>query len=817
MTSAGWATSHGSYTWFEACAVEAKARGNAPRRRISTNLRATSSFNTYHASWDYCTSDARIAHVVTSLQPGDVIQLFARAHFAGWVNFVKEARIEIFYEGVKSLGTATLDKSSNDMVQHQDPLANMPFESTDFSNYRVLDRNTQEIRLLVIHPGSFDDPITCSLVHSSLVGPDRFPFEAVSYCWGSLRSSTIIYLTDDVQQPHEISDKAFKKAFRVPESVGAALKHLRYDNGKSRIFWVDSICINQSDFDERASQVSLMTQIYSQAESVTIWLGVGEPSLHMAMDVIRDISNYKNHICPSGPSCHCPGGSHLVNPQEIALKKPESEYAVMVEILKVHLSTVSEDIRNRFRGPHELISYLFEQPWFRRVWVLQEALNAQSAFLHCGYNILPWEVLIDVNESLMNQFNGYTEGHHEPLTRMPLLWASLAEARREKKSSAIAFDTVSKKQGFSMRILNIFLDGLEFNATDPRDKLFALLGFGDETNGLGTLPPAIRPSYEKPANEVFADFTRWWIIEYRSLKILSAIHGNPGRTWQSGHCAQSEPEAVNRPTWAIGSQGTPFGAKRTLANLFTHNAASDTVPDPDLLQNNRDPLRLRLLGVRLSKIDDIASFPFYEDRQDMSELSSPYVNMFDPTANIATRITQKYDVISTEAVTPHHADARDHWTAHWLYGPRPLLSSIALKTNADGAESSQRVASQPKSSRTDSMNLDDDSNERHHRPGLYDTNLALPCHDPCFFISSDGLLGLCPSGARKDDLIVILYGGPVPYLLRELPRETADESMHHSSGCYEFVGECFVKDRMEGRIIEEQRRMNVDPEVFTLL
>jgi hypothetical protein len=37
--------------------------------------------------------------------------------------------------------------------------------------------------------------------------------------------------------------------------------------------WVDGICINQTDFDERAGQVALMPKIYARCKGMIVWLG----------------------------------------------------------------------------------------------------------------------------------------------------------------------------------------------------------------------------------------------------------------------------------------------------------------------------------------------------------------------------------------------------------------------------------------------------------------------------------------------------------------------------------------------------------------
>jgi hypothetical protein len=68
-----------------------------------------------------------------------------------------------------------------------------------------------------------------------------------------------------------------KKIF-VTENCDRALRDLRDDTAPITL-WVDAICINQKDPDERAQQVSLMSEIYRYADEVLIWLGEGSESM----------------------------------------------------------------------------------------------------------------------------------------------------------------------------------------------------------------------------------------------------------------------------------------------------------------------------------------------------------------------------------------------------------------------------------------------------------------------------------------------------------------------------------------------------------
>ncbi|KAE9367276.1 HET-domain-containing protein, partial [Stipitochalara longipes BDJ] len=83
-------------------------------------------------------------------------------------------------------------------------------------------------------------------------------YEALSYTWGK---------PEDVK---EIELNGYP--VKIRENLWSALVNLR-DAREERVLWVDAICINQPDVDERNRQVQLMAHIYSRAKEVIVWLG----------------------------------------------------------------------------------------------------------------------------------------------------------------------------------------------------------------------------------------------------------------------------------------------------------------------------------------------------------------------------------------------------------------------------------------------------------------------------------------------------------------------------------------------------------------
>jgi ankyrin repeat protein len=122
--------------------------------------------------------------------------------------------------------------------------------------HQTLPNGPNYIRLLHLNaPGSDEEVIDGNLDIVCL--DDAPPYVALSYAWGEPKfDHHFVYDGCDIL---------------ITSTLHQALK--RFCRTAQRLFWVDQICINQSDLAEAGQQVSIMSRIYSQAQSVYIWLG----------------------------------------------------------------------------------------------------------------------------------------------------------------------------------------------------------------------------------------------------------------------------------------------------------------------------------------------------------------------------------------------------------------------------------------------------------------------------------------------------------------------------------------------------------------
>ena len=182
-------------------------------------------------------------------------------------------------------------------------------------------------------------------------------YEALSYNWGSAADTEIATVED---LPSQIS------TLSIGQNLAIALRHLRHSNNP-RTLWIDAICINQEDLQERSNQVVRMGDIYQLASRVIIWLGPAADDSGIALSKLQFLGKQveytrRRRFVPS-PGCQEPDWF-------------SSSY---------ELPYTQED--------WNAIYHLTSRSWFERLWVLQEAQLARStSVVKCGQDEIPWRL-----------------------------------------------------------------------------------------------------------------------------------------------------------------------------------------------------------------------------------------------------------------------------------------------------------------------------------------------------------------------------------------------------------------------------------------
>jgi len=126
----------------------------------------------------------------------------------------------------------------------------------------------RSIRILKLkYSKEWHSDLYCDMLEASLGQPPQY--EALSYSWDAQYPQIYIYCSWAI--------------FPITANCETALRHLR--SRRSRLLWVDSICIDQTSISEQNHQVRLMGDIYKTVQRVLVWLGEGTPGTQSHIQV----------------------------------------------------------------------------------------------------------------------------------------------------------------------------------------------------------------------------------------------------------------------------------------------------------------------------------------------------------------------------------------------------------------------------------------------------------------------------------------------------------------------------------------------------
>ncbi|KAL8805983.1 MAG: hypothetical protein Q9182_001640 [Xanthomendoza sp. 2 TL-2023] len=161
--------------------------------------------------------------------------------------------------------------------------------------YTPLKKEAKEIRLLTLLPDILETPIHIT-IKTVVLSDKKVPkFEALSYAWGDPADRLDIFVKlkpskRDILQWIKNPKRAGPTTLPVTRNLAEALKHLRLED-RPRVFWIDAICVNQQDPEERSNQVLRMPEIYSSARVVVAWLGRESADSSVAMRYLQDLGS----------------------------------------------------------------------------------------------------------------------------------------------------------------------------------------------------------------------------------------------------------------------------------------------------------------------------------------------------------------------------------------------------------------------------------------------------------------------------------------------------------------------------------------------
>ena len=526
---------------------------------------------------------------------------------------------------------------------------------------------------------------------------------------------------------HPIYDGVSKKRLLVSTNLYNLLRRLR-DPAASTTLWIDALCINQDDFDERASQVLLMADIYRRARAVVLWLGEEDDETKTAFALADQLAHH--------PDCN-----------------PDGEFAPPVPMTALDLLDGSGLARLGL-PPEDSPAWralfnVFRRPVFQRVWIIQEmALARYPPMVLCGSHtiLLPYLVgsmtflstrgWMDLMQTRLPQEDGdlfNVQSYADDIIK--IRWA----VRRRNQAPSIALV-------------------LRFKATDPRDKIYGMLGLMKVPEMPEASRALLQPDYRKAVEDVYRDATIAFILAENNLALLSF----------AGHRRDQDQESARLPSW-VPDYAVRNGRTAALISAFySPYQASGAVPPGSPVV----PGQPRSIAVRAFRLDTIAAMA----RQDLDPLEP--LHMVELIGMIRR-------LPSTYAPTGEEVEE-----ALW----KTLVGNCGMKLSERGFPEEQEVRESFKELMRFHLLKVYRPQEPVPRRIVKQDEKFLRLHmyhmaGRPFFVTRRGVLGMGGPEFHAGDAVYVVAGSPVPFVIRA------------ENGRFRLVGDCYVHGIMDGEVL----------------
>ena len=599
----------------------------------------------------------------------------------------------------------------------QDQLRRHSQQSFERYRYNQLPKIGSTTRLIELLGG--DDPqIHCKMHVVDLEDTRTLPgngqhgkYEALSYTWQSQTLSDCVICNG--------------KLLSVTPVLYEALRALRRATG-SRFLWIDQLCINQEDVNERNSQVRLMRLIYNRADLVIAWLGPEDRYTAAAFGLVQTI--FSKHVSPDL--------SLDAEPEAIWDKQQMNAMGLP-----------------RFPSfPWEALARLFERPYFRRTWVVQEVVVASDIIIRWGSFTFSWEHVEYVARSLLA--TGW-------IRALKKVYGSNCIPNYVQTIGNIKASFSELRGGPGIPLSLLLNASRGFGATDPRDKAIALVGLADHRS-LGSSATAVL-DYSKSVEDLYTEVTGHLIKRERSLNLLSSVEDIVDRVFMS------LPSWV--PNYSIWQRHTILGSSIRVPHLNFHAAGNSQV----VARWQPGSRVLELDGICYDTIETVSTSSLDRQTEDENVILE-WLYLAEPLIRRGFRIEGFWRALIGERKKGDF--------------PGPEQYGVPFEGYLAHAKSHQQRYTQI----LDTRRHQGSSSSTY--PLVKEATLGYVAPNRKFFTTTKDLIGLGPRSMCKGDIICILSGGRVPYVLRE-------ERDHHR-----LIGEAYVHGLMEGQAVDANTRFH---------
>ncbi|KAH8650007.1 ankyrin and HET domain-containing protein [Xylariales sp. PMI_506] len=524
-------------------------------------------------------------------------------------------------------------------------------------------------------------------------------------------------------------------------SLYTVLKYLRHESLEKKL-WIDGLCIDQDNLSERNRQVRIMGTIFSQADRVRIWLGEASDDSAAAMELVA---------------------------RHAARQHDDSEVVQM--ILDDQAGGVA-------------LTNLLRRPFWQRMWIFQEIVLAAQATVHCGTLEAPWASFRELDRISSDQSWIRTQVREE--------W--VFELRKA------LFDIAQFCMGPSdaSDIVNVLYPTRRMQSTDPRDKLFALVGLCGSAG--------IDPDYTRSVRDIYIDFMRTFIEANHDFSLILT----------AGLWNAANGEDINLPSWVPDFRGVNGVDFRYMAASYLKHFRAAGAQTAGFIGHKDGSAQLR--GVIVDRVEKVIPLEDGEfGRRKVIEFVEPLC--LGSITSPVPKLLWLFRTLVFDDSTLHggktelsRSRAKERFGRLVLGFAQDLLllrdretpEDVMRAKIADFLESfrafEQGGLTEPMKTAFNSLSANDPGELHWYRQeylGRIEETLDNVVSS-IFSTQTRGMIGKGPGNVEQGDRLAILLGCRIPVVLRP------------SGTSFRLVGPCYINGVMHGELMDQVRDGTLD-------
>jgi hypothetical protein len=368
--------------------------------------------------------------------------------------------------------------------------------------YTYIPLEPWQTRILRLHSSKFSQQLSADLLVATVCDIEDLlvvstgttvEYTALSYSWGRPELCETL-ICDERKMP-------------ISRSNAAALIALRSPTEPTYV-WIDAICINQKNDQEKSAQVARMLNIYQKAQSVTVWLGEPDAGSLLAFACVHELSKLQE------------------------------------EMLKLEQTTHVPFCYDQLRSISQALLSLYDRLWLRRTWIRQEIYGARRLAIYCGLQQISWDQFTEAADliktistgALMKDGDDVLEFQDHGIGRL------LTEAARNAKLPPSGVKPPRD-------LVEVLLQARYFEASEPKDTFYAILGMCDVV-AYGDAKAQRRQDFK---GAVLVDYKKSLVAVYQdATSCILHRKGEPHMMANLWHSYKRGPlRAEGLPSWAV--------------------------------------------------------------------------------------------------------------------------------------------------------------------------------------------------------------------------------------------------------------------------